>query len=109
MSPKGRVKVALAGLTTSVLAVFLTLRDTTATGRLTTKKAAPIAVATRHAGRTTTVSAITTNGSRSSEAKLGVTPPKLSASTHTVVNSLVFMGSPSGTPGHLSNKFLSHP
>src|SRR2546426_442111 len=91
MSPKGRVKVALAGLTTNVLAVFLTLLERAATGRLRTKTAEPITVAAKQAGRTTTVSAITVNGPLWSYARPGVAAPRLSASTQTEVNSLVFI------------------
>ncbi len=91
MSPKGRVNVAFAGLITRVLAVFLTLPEIAAIGRLTTKNAEPIAVAIRQPGRTSTVSAITVNGSLSSYARQGVAVHRLTARTQTEVNNFVFM------------------
>src|SRR5258705_11867608 len=89
MSPKGRVKVARAGLTTNARAVVLTLLEIAAIGRATTKNALPITVATKQAGRTRTTSATTLKGSGSSAPKLGLAQPI--ASTQRVVNSLVFI------------------
>src|SRR5208282_81507 len=90
MSPNGRVNVALAGLTTSVLAAFFTLLDSAAAGKLTTKIAEPITVATRQAGRTTTASTATVSGPLPS-AELETAPPRPTASTHTIVMTLAFI------------------
>src|SRR2546430_987208 len=75
-------------------------------GSVTTDNAEPMAVATRHPGRITSASATTTKGSRWSAARLGVTLPRLMASTHKAVASLVFISPLYGTAGYLSNKFL---
>src|SRR5438270_6823312 len=91
MSPSGRVKVAWAGFTTRACALLFTLPEMAAIGRLTIKKAVPIAVATRQTGRTSTVSMTMLNGSLSDEANVGVTQPRLIARMQVIVLRLVFI------------------
>ena len=67
------------------------LLEIAAAGRLITKNAEPITVATKQPGRTTRTSAITSSGPLSEDATLEVTPPRLTANTQTTVNSLVFI------------------
>src|SRR5947208_14913181 len=87
----GRVKVALAGLTTSTSAVVLTLLEMAAIGRLTTKKTLPIIVATRQTGRTMTTSATTMAGSGRVWATVEFVGAKQKASTHKREMSFVFI------------------
>ena len=106
MSPRGRVKVALAGAHTSMCFACFTLPDAAEIGKLTTKKAEPTIVATRQAGRTIMKSvSIRTPGS--SCARAGLAPDMSNATAHTAVRTLVFMSLllPSAAP--LSNKNLS--
>src|ERR1035438_10038832 len=98
MSPTGRVNVALAGLTTSALAVFLTLLDNNAAGRATTNAAEPTTVATRQAGRTTRASATTSRGLLSSDAELEATLPRPTANTQIVVKTLALIPSTFSEP-----------
>src|ERR1051326_2240626 len=93
----GRVKVALAGLTTRTSAVVLTLLEMAAIGQLTTKKTLPTIVATRQTGRTMTTSATTMAGSGRVWAKVELVAAKQKASTHKKVISFVFI-CPLNTP-----------
>ena len=72
----GRVKVARAGASTSVLAVFFTLFDAAANGRAITKMALPTSVAAKQIGRTTSASAAV---DMESARALGVVRPPMSA------------------------------
>jgi len=91
MSPRGRLNVALAGLTTRAWAVFLTLLDAAAQGRARTNTAEPTTVATRQTGRTTRASAAASTGSVASSAELETTPPRPTASTQIAVNTLALI------------------
>jgi hypothetical protein len=107
MSPKGLVKVALAGVTTRAWAVFLVLRDIAENGRLATKNTEPTAVAAKQAGRMISMSVII-NIPGSSVAKLELAVAKIRASRHVVSLSLVFiLAKPFRISGVLSNKFWS--
>jgi hypothetical protein len=83
------VKVALAGDTTMVLAVFLMLFEVAATGRLTTKNNDPNMVTTRQAGRTTTVSVTTASGP--SLAKVLAVPAHIIAAAHSAIKARFFI------------------
>lgn len=72
----GRVKVARAGASTSVLAVLFTLFDAAANGRAITKMALPTSVAAKQTGRTTSASAAV---DMESACALGVAKPPISA------------------------------
>src|SRR5258706_148858 len=87
--PRGRLKVALAGLSTSVCAVFLTVPELAENGRQATKNTDPTAVANRPAGRRTRASATIFMGS--SEAEQGVTPAEQKAITRVKVISFDFV------------------
>src|SRR5207249_8906927 len=91
MSPRGRVKVALAGVTTKASAVGFTLLEVAATGRLTTKKTLPTIVATKQSGRTTTASATTIAGSGVVSANVEVVLAIQTVTAQIIVISLVFM------------------
>src|SRR3954471_9685380 len=88
-SPSGRVKVAFAGLTTSVCAVLFTLPDVAAIGSATIKSAVPMMVAARQPGRTTRASLMTST--ELSAARAGIEVLKTIISTQSAVMHLVFM------------------
>lgn len=78
-------------------------------GRLMTKNAEPMTVATRQAGRTNTTSATIAKGSLSSDAKLELALHKLMASTQIAVNSLVFISFTIPQPGPFVERILKQP
>jgi hypothetical protein len=96
-SPNGRVKVALAGHTTSVCAVLSTLLDITAKGNATTNTVAPSTVARKQLGRATATSATTAiDLSLSHDLSQSFARPllmldRLIVVAHRIVNSFVFI------------------
>lgn len=99
----GRVKVARAGASTSVLAVFFTLLDAAANGRAITKMALPTTVATKHIGRTTSASAAVDMLSTARAPGVDRQPRSARHRRETI---LVFIVGPRyGQPGGLSNSF----